>query len=79
MMDRWEALARRFCAISGRDPDAVTDGVAEWVYAVDELCYAMTALDTFSLRVRERFENPVRDENGTAASDNVIPFPYFAA
>lgn len=82
MMDRWEALARRYCAISGRDPDRMTNGIPEWEYAMDEVSYAMTALDTFALRVRERFESPESAKAPKAEksdSDNVVPFPYFAA
>lgn len=78
-MNRWEALARRYCAIAGRDPDAFTNGVPEWRFAVDELTDAMTALDTFDLDVRERFESPVRSPQAARRSGNVIAFPTSAA
>lgn len=78
-MNRWEALARRYCAIAGRDPDAFTNGVPEWRFAVDELSDAMTALDTFELDVRERFESPVPQSQAAHRVGNVITFPTTAA
>lgn len=78
-MTRWEALARRYCAIAGRDPDAFIDGVPEWRFAVDELSDAMSALDTFDLNVRERFELPAQRNEARSLTANIIAFPTSAA
>ena len=78
-MNRWEALARRYCAIAGRDPDAFTNGVPEWRFAIDELSDAIAALDTFDLDVRQRFESPEGEPKAIRRSGNVISFPTTAA
>lgn len=78
-MDRWEALARRYCAFAGRDPDETYDGYTGWQHALDDIEAAVAALDTFELGVRERFENPVPQEPSGDLESNVIRFPGHAA
>ena len=78
-MDRWEALARRYCACSGRDPDKAIDGVPLWERAAEELCAAISALDTFDLDVRTRFERPVQAATRKHEDAAVIRFPGRAA
>ena len=62
MIDRYEALARRYCAIKGDDPDAFYDdgtSVLEW--AEFEIDAALEALKTFNVFARDQFEEPLID------------------
>lgn len=78
-MTRWEALARRYCAIVGRDPDALADGAPEWAFAVDELRAAMAALETFDVDAWDQFESLACRPPEHPESAQIIPFPIEAA
>ncbi|MBI1339611.1 hypothetical protein GC169_05280 [bacterium] len=54
-MTAYEALARRYCALLGEDPDGRVEGLPVWKIALADLEAAMNALDTFGFEVRSAF------------------------
>lgn len=56
-MNAYEALARRYCALLGEDPDERVEGLPVWRIALADLEAAMNALDTFGFDVRASFHD----------------------
>ncbi|MEM6625557.1 MAG: hypothetical protein AAF719_02535 [Pseudomonadota bacterium] len=56
-MDKFELLARRYCAFLGEDPDDTIEGLPVWRIALADLEAAINALDTFGIDVREPFKD----------------------
>ena len=64
-MKSYEALARRYCAFLGEDPDELIEGLPIWRIALADLEAAINALDTFGVDARA----PMSEDELTPSPD----------